>query len=120
MEDKAKAAEEKRRKQEEALNVARRAADEARQAAEAQRKELTQSSKLSEKKTVGSAASKAPAGVPSLVKWRLNNDKSVSGFISGSSSFSEGEKITTSPIISDVISSGQVVKTGSGSKYFLV
>ena len=63
---------------------------------------------------------KAPRGVPSLVKWRKNADKSITGFISGSTSFPEGERITTSPITTGDIGSGQVVKTGSGSSYFLV
>lgn len=120
MEDKTKVAEEKRRKQEEALNSARRAADEARQAAEAQSKELSQSSRSSDTRSTVSAPKKAPAGVPSLVKWKLNKDKSVTGYISGSKTFPEGEQITTSPIVSEVITRGEVVKTGSGSKYFLV
>lgn len=63
---------------------------------------------------------KAPRGIPSLVKWRKNFDGSITGFISGSPNFSEGEKVTTSPIAGGTISSGQVVKTGSGSRYFLV
>ena len=63
---------------------------------------------------------KAPRGVPSIVKWRKNFDNTVTGFISGSPNFDEGEKITTSPITGGTISSGQVVKTGSGSRYYLV
>lgn len=63
---------------------------------------------------------KAPGGVPSIVKWRKNFDGTITGFISGSPNFAEGEKVTTSPITSGSISSGQVVKTGSGSSYFLV
>lgn len=63
---------------------------------------------------------KAPRGVPSIVSWRKNFDNSITGFISGSPNFSEGEKVTTSPITGGTISSGQVVKTGSGSRYFLV
>lgn len=63
---------------------------------------------------------KAPSGVPSIVKWRKNFDGSITGFISGSPNFAEGEKVTTSPISGGTISSGQVVQTGSGSKYFLV
>lgn len=63
---------------------------------------------------------RAPRGVPSLVNWRKNRDGSVTGFITGSPNFEEGEKITTSPIASGEISDGNVVQTGSGSKYFLV
>lgn len=63
---------------------------------------------------------RAPSGVPSIVKWRKNFDGSITGFISGSPNFSEGEKVTTSPITGGTVSGGQVVKTGSGSRYFLV
>ncbi len=63
---------------------------------------------------------KAPRGVPSIVSWRKNFDGSITGFISGSPNFAEGEKITTSPITGGTIKAGQVVKTGSGSRYFLV
>ena len=73
------------------------------------------------KKQVGKAQPKrAPRGVPSLVNWRKNSDKSITGFISGSPTFSEGERVTTSPIARGEIGAGQVVKTGSGSSYFLV
>jgi len=64
--------------------------------------------------------SKTPSGVPKLVNWRKNRDSSVTGFISGSPSFPEGDRITTSPITTGTIEAGQVVKTGSGSRYFLV
>merc|ERR1711935_1083017 len=62
---------------------------------------------------------KAPKGVPSLSGWKKNRDDSVSGLISGSPNFNEGERITTSPIESGKLEDGQVVTTGSGSKYFL-
>uniref|UniRef100_A0A7S2LAW3 Uncharacterized protein n=1 Tax=Leptocylindrus danicus TaxID=163516 RepID=A0A7S2LAW3_9STRA len=63
---------------------------------------------------------RAPPGVPSMVNWRKNRDGSVTGFISGSPAFEEGERITTSPIANGDISAGEVVQTGSGSRYFLV
>lgn len=63
---------------------------------------------------------KAPRGVPTIKQWRRNFDGSITGLISGSPNFAEGEKITTSPITGGPIASGQVVKTGSGSRYFLV
>lgn len=63
-------------------------------------------------------AKKVP-GVPTLSRWRRNLDGSVSGLVSGSRSFTDGERITTSPIESGNLSSGEVVVTGSGSKYFL-
>jgi len=66
------------------------------------------------------AAKRAPRGVPSMVKWRQNRDGSITGFISGSPNFSEGERITTSPIASGNVGPGEVVRTGSGSSYFLV
>eukprot|EP00557_Chaetoceros_sp_GSL56_P008337 CAMPEP_0176505254 /NCGR_PEP_ID=MMETSP0200_2-20121128/16395_1 /TAXON_ID=947934 /ORGANISM="Chaetoceros sp., Strain GSL56" /LENGTH=1628 /DNA_ID=CAMNT_0017904793 /DNA_START=134 /DNA_END=5020 /DNA_ORIENTATION=+ len=65
-------------------------------------------------------ASQAPPGVPKLVKWRKNRDSTITGFITGSSSFGEGDRITTSEIVSGVFESGQVVKTSSGSRYYLV
>jgi hypothetical protein len=71
-------------------------------------------------KSTGSVPKKAPAGVLSLAKWKLNKDRSITGFISGSKTFAEDEEITTSPIVSEVIARGEVVKTSSGSKYFLV
>ena len=61
----------------------------------------------------------APRGVPTVSRWKKNNDGSVTGFISGSSAFRDGERVTTSPIKSGKIANGQVVTTGSGSKYFL-
>jgi hypothetical protein len=61
-----------------------------------------------------------PAGVPKIVKWKKNFDGSITGFISGSPKFKEGEKVTTSPITKGTTGSGQVVTTGSGSRYFLV
>jgi len=64
-------------------------------------------------------AKQAPKGVPSVGRWKQNRDKSITGFISGSASFSDGERVTTSPIAGGVIESGEVVVTSSGSKYFL-
>ncbi len=61
----------------------------------------------------------APRGVPTLKNWKRNGSSSISGIISGSPNFSDGEKITTSPIVKGSIKSGEVVKTGSGSSYFL-
>ena len=71
------------------------------------------------KKKAAPAPKKAPAGVPTINKWRKNRDGSITGLISGSSSFSENEKVTTSPIAQGDIASGEVVRTGSGSRYFL-
>ncbi|GAX17744.1 hypothetical protein FisN_24Hh190 [Fistulifera solaris] len=62
---------------------------------------------------------RAPRGVPTLKNWRKNGDKSVTGNISGSPNFKENEKVTTSPIVKGNIAAGEVVTTGSGSRYFL-
>ena len=62
---------------------------------------------------------KAPAGVPVLVNWRPNNDGSISGQIIDSPNFINGEAITTSPIVKGTVESGEVVQTGSGSRYAL-
>lgn len=64
-------------------------------------------------------AKAAPKGVPTLNSWQMNRDGSVSGKISGAPSFREGEQVTTSMIVNGRIESGEVVTTGSGSKYFL-
>jgi hypothetical protein len=61
----------------------------------------------------------APRGVPTVSRWKKNSDGSVTGFISGSNAFRDGERVTTSPIKRGKISNGEVVITGSGSKYFL-
>ena len=57
----------------------------------------------------------APKGVPMLSKWRQNSDGSISGTISGSPAFREGEFITTSPVSGNAID-GATVKTSSGSR----
>ena len=64
------------------------------------------------------AAATAPRGVPTISRWKQNRDGSISGFISGSPDFDDGEYVTTSPIKGEA-SDGAVVRTGSGSKYFL-
>jgi len=61
----------------------------------------------------------APKGVPTLSGWKLNREGCISGRISGSSNFRDGEQVTTSPIAQGRIESGSTVKTGSGSRYFL-
>jgi hypothetical protein len=65
------------------------------------------------------AKKEAPKGVPTLSGWRLNGDGSISGTIRGSPNFRDGERITTSQIANGRIDSGSVVKTGSGSQYYL-
>jgi hypothetical protein len=56
-----------------------------------------------------------PRGVPVITKWRQNSDRSISGFISGSSNFEEGEAVTTSPINGEAIAKA-VVTTETGSR----
>lgn len=80
--------------------------------------------KPSPQKKAASASStasvkKAPRGVPTLNRWKKNRDGSITGLITGSSSFADGERVTTSPIASGTTASGEVVQTGSGSRYFL-
>ena len=60
----------------------------------------------------------APRGVPTINKWKLNGDNTISGLISGSGAFKDGEAITTSAIVG-AAKSNSVVQTGSRSKYFL-
>jgi len=66
-----------------------------------------------------SSAKSAPKGVPELKRWKQNRDESITGFVSGSPAFRNGEKITTSPIGRGNVAKGEVVVTTSGSKYFL-
>lgn len=61
----------------------------------------------------------APKGMPTISGWKLNGDGTISGRITGSPNFKQGELITTSQIKNGRIESGSVVQTGSGSKYFL-
>jgi hypothetical protein len=61
----------------------------------------------------------APKGVPAINRWKQNRDKSITGIITGSSAFPDGERITTSPIAGGLVRSGQIVTTSSGTKYFL-
>ena len=61
----------------------------------------------------------APRGVPTLNRWRRNSDNSVSGLVRGSKTFDDGSRVTTSAITGGTIASGEVVRTGSGSRYFL-
>jgi len=66
-----------------------------------------------------SAISDIPAEMPFLMEWKKNRDGTITGFISGSPSFADGERITTSKIANGALKSGEIVETGSGSKYFL-
>jgi hypothetical protein len=60
----------------------------------------------------------APTNMPSLSRWRQNADGSITGIISNSKSFQKGTKITTSPVKKGA-TPGSIVKTGSGSQYYL-
>lgn len=60
--------------------------------------------------------SQAPRGVATISKWTQNRDGSISGRIFGSSSFTDGESITTSPITTKEPSEQSVVSTISGSR----
>ena len=62
-------------------------------------------------------APSAPRGVPTIAKWKFDpSDNTISGFISGSSAFKDGEPVTTSAIVGDAIANS-VVRTKSGSRY---
>jgi hypothetical protein len=81
-----------------------------------------ETTKAPPKKNVGKKAPKAkvaPNGIPTVSRWQMNRDGSISGIISGSINFDDGERVTTSMIENGRIDSGEVVTTGSGSKYFL-
>lgn len=61
----------------------------------------------------------APRGVPILSRWKKNSDGSITGIITGSKAFKDGERVTTSAIKKGMVAKNEVVITGSGSKYFL-
>ena len=63
-------------------------------------------------------ASGPPTGVPVLSMWRKNSDGSISGLISGSPAYADGDAISTSPLKGEAIS-GSVVTTQSGSRYVM-
>ena len=65
-----------------------------------------------------SSSSSAPRGVPVISKWKQARDGSITGIISGSGKFSDGDPVTTSPIRGSAVG-GTTVTTESGSKYFL-
>lgn len=61
-----------------------------------------------------------PKGIPIISGFKQNRDGSLTGFISGSKSFKDGEKVTTSKLApGQTVASGKVVTTVSNSKYFL-
>lgn len=62
------------------------------------------------------AIQNVPKGVPILTKWRQNSDGSITGTISQSSSFRDGESITTSPLKTKEPLSNSLVVTLSGSR----
>ena len=62
-------------------------------------------------------ATLAPKGVPTMTKWKQNRDGSITGLISGSNAFTNGESITTSPITTKDPSVESLVTTDSGSRY---
>ena len=68
---------------------------------------------------------RAPEGVPTLLDWTLNpQDQTLTGTVAGSSTMTDGSRITTSTIVIAGTNDGgvqqyQVIETTSGSKYFL-
>ena len=65
---------------------------------------------------VDRAAPNVPKGVPTLAKWKQNSDGSITGTISQSSSFKDGESITTSPLKTKEPLGNSIVVTVSGSR----
>jgi hypothetical protein len=66
-----------------------------------------------------SSATPQNDGIPVLSNWRQESDGSITGNISNSKVFRQGQKITTSPVKKGA-KAGTVVTTNSGSKYRLV
>jgi len=71
------------------------------------------------KKFLSPAKSAPKDGIPIISNWERESDGSITGQISNSPNFRNGETITTSPA-RGVARSGKVVVTGSGSKYRLM
>ena len=61
----------------------------------------------------------APSGVPTLLRWNVNDDGTITGIISGSPNIDDGDLVTTSPIARGKKRRFETVKTVSGSSYFL-
>lgn len=57
----------------------------------------------------------APRGVPVISKWKQARDGSITGVISGSRAFNDGDPVTTSPLKGSAVG-GTVVATKSGSR----
>lgn len=79
---------------------------------------MSQSSSGTKSVAPASTKSTAPSGVPTLTQWRQGPDGSISGKVSNSKNYRNGTLITTSPVRKGA-KAGSVVKTGSGSQYFL-
>ena len=76
-------------------------------------------STLASKGSAATTGRRAPMGVPTVTRWRQNSDQTITGLVKGSRNFDDGSRITTSPITGGIITAGEVVRTGSGSRYFL-
>eukprot|EP00980_Cylindrotheca_fusiformis_P013543 scaffold3450_cov114-Cylindrotheca_fusiformis.AAC.48 len=66
-----------------------------------------------------SSDKEAPSGVPTLTRWTVNDDGTITGVISGSTSIGDGDLVTTSPVIDGRKERFQAVTTATGSVYFL-
>lgn len=55
-----------------------------------------------------------------LFDWQANRDGTLTGIVSQKKGFNDGAKITTSPVIDDVIAPGRTVRTRGGSYYRLL
>lgn len=56
---------------------------------------------------------------PTIRTWKQNADGTITGFISGSPDYKNGESVTTSPIREKKLSAGKIVTTIRGNKYKL-
>jgi len=60
-----------------------------------------------------------PTGTPTLTRWNINADGTITGLIFGSRSIGDGYLVTTSPIVKGRRKQFEMVKTATGSLYFL-
>jgi hypothetical protein len=79
----------------------------------------SQSKSIPVQQSAAGSQKSAPKGVPTIRRWRKNQNGTITGRIYGSPNFTDGEQVTTSPIAQGSLEKGEVVRTGSGSRYFL-
>lgn len=71
------------------------------------------------KKQMNMGRKTGPDGIPMLTEWSSNADGTITGYVSGSSSVSDGSMVTTSPVVTGIAKQYEKVTTATGSTYYL-